>query len=405
MAETADVVVVGAGAVGGACAFHLAQAGLRVALLEREEAASGSSGHATGSLSLLSTDFNTEAHLRLGVASYNLTRDLLPRLEELSGVDTQYQVRPALRLALDEEEVALIREGARWQGHYVPSTWIDGDEVRRLEPRLSPAVRGAAYQEESLQLDAASYARALVGAAQRLGARMVRARATGLRRANGRVTGVGHTGGAIDAAWVVLAMGPWAAVAGRWLGFDVPVRPLWGERLQFEWHGPPLAALIASPKRGHLISRRDGYLSVGSTAGRDFDNQGQYLLGALAEDGFVAQPTDAALAELRQRAADVLPAAANLPVARRIAGVRPLSPDRRPIIGFVPGVEGVILATGHGTKGVHLAAATGVVVADLVARGASDVDLTPFAPARFAERAAAGLPADDRPPVVKPIDD
>src|SRR5919205_4237040 len=109
MSETADVVVVGAGAVGSAVAFFLARAGLRVVILEREGIASGASTHATGSLGLLGADFPNEPALRLGVASARLSAELVGEVEELSGVETLYQRRPGLRVALDEEEEGYIR--------------------------------------------------------------------------------------------------------------------------------------------------------------------------------------------------------------------------------------------------------------------------------------------------------
>lgn len=76
----------------------------------------------------------------------------------------------------------------------------------------------------------------------------------------------------------------------------------------------------------------------------------------------------------------------------QLAGYRPLSPDRLPLIGPVPGCDGAFLATGHGTKGIHLAAATGRIVADLVTHGSTDLDvpLDAFDPARFAGQTAPG---------------
>jgi glycine oxidase len=388
---TADVVVIGAGAIGGAVAFHLAKAGRRVVLLEREGIASGASTHATGSFSLLGADFPTEPALQLGLASYRLSRDLIGELEELSGVDTLYQLRPGLRVALDEEEEAYIREREDWQ-QIIPFTWIDGDAVRRIEPRLSPRIRGAAYEEEAAQVDSGRFTLALVSAAERLGATLLLRRVTGLERSGGRVTGVRHTGGTIVCEHVVLAMGPWAAVASKWLDFPVPIRPLWGERILLQLAGEPLAAIVNSPKRGHLIWRRDGFLSAGSTAGRDFDDQRQYLADLPEDEAFVARPTEAALLEIMQRAIDVLPVAEDATVVQQLAGYRPLSPDRLPLIGPVPGLSGAFLATGHGTKGIHLAVATGKIVADLITRGSTDLEvpLAAFDPARFGGGEAQG---------------
>src|SRR5919198_5079078 len=115
MSTTADAVVVGAGVVGSAVAYYLAEAGLEVVLLEREAIASGASTHATGSFLLPGADFVNEAHLKLGVRSYELARELIPELEERSGVRTLYQRRPSMRLALDEDEEAYIRRRADWQ--------------------------------------------------------------------------------------------------------------------------------------------------------------------------------------------------------------------------------------------------------------------------------------------------
>ena len=392
MAETADVVVIGAGAVGGAAAFTLARAGLRVVLLEWEAIASGASTHATGSFSLLGADFPTEPALQLGVASYRLSRDLIGEIEALSGIDTLYQRRPSMRVALEEEEEAYIRDRAPWQERLVPFEWIDGDEVRRIEPRLSPRIRGAAYEAESAQVDSGRFTLALATAAERLGASIHLRRVSGLERSNGKVSGVRHAGGSIACGAVVLAMGPWASVAERWLDFPVPVRLLWGERLLLKLDQEPLPAIVNSPKRGHVIWRRDGFLTVGSTAGRDFDDQGQYLADLPEDESFVAKPTEAALHEIMRRAIDVLPAVEEATLVQQLAGYRPLSPDRLPLIGPVPGCEGAYLATGHGTKGIHLAAATGKVIADLIARGATDLDvpLDGFAPARFAAAPQAG---------------
>jgi glycine oxidase len=397
--ETADVVVVGAGAVGSACAYFLADAGLRVVLLEREAVGSGASTHATGSLSLLSTDFNAPEPLRLGIASYRLTRELAPLLEDLTGVRLLYQRRPSLRLALDAEEEALIRAAMVWQRALTPVTWLDADDVRRLEPRLTPAVRGAAYEDESAQLDSGRWTLALAMAAERRGARLLLRRAAGLRRAGDRVVGVQHATGEIACAAVVLAMGPWASQAAAWLDVPVPIRPLKGERLLLQFPGPPLRVLLSSPRRGHMISRLDGLLSVGSTAGRDFDDKDRYLVDQTGADGFDVRPTEEALLELLQRAIDVLPAVEEARVAQHLAGVRPLSPDRQPLIGAAPGCPGAYLATGHGTKGIHLAAVTGRIIADLITHGRSDVDvdLTAFSPARFHDQPPA---VDARPHAV-----
>jgi glycine/D-amino acid oxidase-like deaminating enzyme len=154
--------------------------------------------------------------------------------------------------------------------------------------------------------------------------------------------------------------------------------------------GPPLPVLISSPKRGHMISRLDGLLSVGSTGGRDYDRE-ELFWGEESDH----QPTEAAKMELLQRAVDVLPGLEEAELVQQLAGSRPLSPDRMPIIGPVPGWEGVVLATGHTTKGIHLGPITGRIVADYILQGCNQVpeEMTSFLPDRFAGHAAADFHA------------
>ena len=140
-----------------------------------------------------------------------------------------------------------------------------------------------------------------------------------------------------------------------------------------------------------MISRMDGFTSVGSTGGRDYD---QRLL--FAGEEFDRQPTASARMELLQRAIDVLPDLERAELVQQLAGSRPLSPDGNPIIGPAPGWEGVLLATGHTTKGIHLGPITGRVIADYVCRGSTQVvsDMAEFLPDRFADFADADfLPA------------
>ena len=380
MTGTADVVVVGAGVIGGAVAYYLSREGAKVRILEQEAIGSGASAHATGSISMVGAEFTPGASFAEALESYRMFPDLVSALEEETDMDLMYQRKPSLRLALDEEEEQLIEELRTWQMDLRPTQWIDGDEVRKLEPRLSQNILKAAYEEESAQLDSYRLTLALGRASEKRGAELHLRKVTGLMTDGARVTGVKTTGGDFSCGTVVLAAGAWSAEFGSDLNFQIPVRPLKGERLLLKYEGDPLPVLISSPKRGHMISRLDGLLSVGSTGGRDYDKQ-ELFLGV----EFDRVPTEAAKLELLQRAIDVFPAVESAQLIQQLAGSRPLSPDRIPIVGPVPGWDGVMLATGHATKGIHLAPITGRVIADYILRGKTDVpaDMDAFLPSRF----------------------
>ena len=382
MAESADVVVIGAGVVGCSVAYYLAREGVNVTLLEREAIGSGASAHATGSLSLLGAEFSPGASFEMARASYAEFPQLVTELEAATGMDLLYQRRPSLRLALDDEEADLIKSLMAWQQPHVKMRWIDEREVRAIEPRLSHNIIGAVYEDESAQLDSYRLNLALARGAELKGADILYREVTGLVADGPAISGVKTAAGDIPCGAVVVAAGTWSRAFTPWLGFPVPVRPMKGERLLLNYPGEPLPVLISSPKRGHMISRSDGFTSVGSTGGRDYD-QKELFWG----EEFDRQPTETARLELLRRAIDVFPDLERAELVQQLAGSRPLSPDSKPIIGPVPGWEGVLLATGHTTKGIHLGPVTGRIIADYSCRGSTEAvsDMSEFLPDRFAD--------------------
>lgn len=389
MAENSslDVVVVGAGAVGTSCAYHLAAAGMKVGVVEQDRVAAGSSTCATGAMYSISADFDDEEYLRWGVRGHYSTKNVVPILEDLSGIRTGFQCRPALRLAIDDEEETRVQADLKWQTKVMNTRWLTGEEVREIEPQISREVRGAALEPEAIQVPADRLSQAFMRSAERLGARFIPGRVTGIERTSGRVVGVRTGHGTISCGSVVLAMGAWSGVASDWIGYQIPSRPLRGERLMLSWPSQPLQVLLSTPRRGHLISRLDGFLSIGSTGGRDFDDRSPWIVD---QDSAIAdphpEPSPQAREELLARATEVLPSIKYATVAQHVTGIRPYSFDSRPIIGPVPGSADVFLATGHTHRGIHLAAVTGELIRDYVLHGRSrhaGCDAALFDPARF----------------------
>ncbi len=397
MAEKFDVVVIGAGVIGCSIAYYLAREGIKVALLERESFGSGSSAHATGFISLLGTEFTPGPSFQFGLESYREFPSLVAELEDATGMDLLYQRRPSLRLALEESEEQLIKDLMTWQQEHVAMRWITSDDVHELEPRLTPSLIGAVYEDESAQLDSYRLNLALAAGAEKKGTQTINRNVTGLLSEKNRITGVQTEQGDISCGTVVVAAGLWSPPFQRDLDFPIPVGALKGERLLLKYDGDPLQVLISSPKRGHMISRLDGFLSVGSTGGRDYD-QDQLYQGADMD----RVPTETARVEIMQRAIDVFPDLENAALFEQLAGSRPLSPDRIPIIGPVPGKEGVVLATGHTTKGIHLGPSTAKAVTQYIQGGCKQVpsSMELFLPERFAgmtetDFQTAGLNVDE----------
>ncbi len=401
-------MVVGAGIVGATVAYLLAVEGFDVVLLEKESVGRGATGHGHGIISLIGKDFRPGPHLALGALSAAMYKDFSAQVQEDGGVDPMYHELPAINFAVVEEEERIFREFlAREDAKaLVHAQWVDVDECREVEPLLTEDAIGGVLHRHG-QVDAYRLALAAVAAFERHGGRMRTGEAVGLARSGDRVTGLEHRRGRIDCEHVVLAAGAWVGQAAEWLGFPVPVRPLHGEVLLVRLKDDPVRAFILTGRHGPILPRKDGVLLVGSIGGvtmSGMDVDAKHVFDPLdpTPPSFDEGPTQAGLDMMIERAVRVMPALREAELVMHLAGVRPLSADRMPLIGPVPGVDGAWLATGHGTKGIHLAPVTARMVTDYIARGRTspEIPAEAFLPERFAAsqlpRGAATMPPPPR---------
>ena len=391
----ADVVVVGAGVIGTAIAYLLAKEGLEVCILEKESVGRGATGHGHGVISLVGRDFRPGPHFRLGVASAAMYGEFAEQVLEDGGVDPLYHVLDGISLALIEEEERIFRDFlAREEAReLLDLRWSGVEEIRALEPRITEQAIGGVLHRHG-QVDGYRLALGALAAVERLGGRLVIGEANGLILSGERAVGVTHTHGAIACGHVVVASGAWIGAGMPWLGRRVPVRPLHGEVLHVELPGDPVRVFILTARHGPILPRRDGLLMVGSIggvtmSGMDVDAKHVFDPNDATPVEFDEAPRQESLEFMIQQAVRVMPAIAEATLVAHLAGVRPLAADRMPLIGELSGREGVILAAGHGTKGIHLAPVTARAVADLIVHGASDprFELDAFKPDRFLEAA------------------
>ena len=358
------VVVCGGGAIGAACAFHLARGGAAVTVVERTGVACAASGHAGGFLALDWCD---------GTPLEALARRSFARHE------------------------ALARELDGGWGYRRMTTYggASGAGVRGSAPRpwLTDAVAlhgRLGSPETTAQAHPARFTEALMRAAQARGARLAIGEAQGLvRDGGGAVRGVVVDSETVAADAVVLALGPWSMRAADWV--DLPaVGALKGHSLLFDAPAAPAEALFLEHREadGRLVSpevfpRADGTVYACAISSES----------PLPDDPAGAAPDEGAIEHLAAICRAVSPALAPERILAAQACWRPVTRDGLPLIGPVPGARGAFAATGHGVWGILLAPATGEAVAELVLEGAAGVvDLAPFDPARLppARRARAG---------------
>lgn len=370
-----DVVVVGAGIVGAACAEALSAAGVRVLVLDRGAPASGTT--AAGEGNILVSDKAPGPELDLAIASRAEWLAVLARLPERVA-DVEWEPKGGLVVATGEPgPLEDFAAGQRAAG--VDARVIKPADAFELEPLLTPAVTVAVHYPDDAQLQPVLAATALLAAVRARGG-AVRGGVTALsvrRSAGGRVTGVETDAGVVACGAVVNACGPWAGDFGSAAGAPLRIMPRRGMILVTA----PLPECVR-----HKVYDAD---YVGAVGSGDADLQtstvvestraGTVLIGSSRERiGFDDAVRVKVLRELARKAVGLFPFLGEVPVMRAYGGFRPYAPDHLPVIGADPRVDGLWHATGHEGAGIGLAASTGRLITELFLGLSPHVDAEPF---------------------------
>ncbi|MDR5694187.1 MAG: glycine oxidase ThiO [Armatimonadota bacterium] len=369
MARTADAVIVGGGVIGCVCAYHLVCAGVRrVVVLERGEVGGEASGASAGMLVPQSEASGPGPFLDLGLFSRSLFPRLRDELRERAGVDIEYLPWGTLLIFEEgEEEAALGRQS--WQKSLgLRAEVLPREEVLRLEPALRGDIGGALFLPDDHHLNNVELVRALATAARSLGATILEhTPALELLVEGDRVIGVRTPEDSFLCGTVILANGCWTPELTRPLGRPLPVQPARGQIVYTELPHFLLHHVVWG-KGGYLVPRLNGGILAGSTV--------EFV-------GMDKRVTLEAVSQLSAMAFETIPALRSAPLIRAWAGLRPHSPDDLPLIGPLPGVEGLVVATGHFRNGILFAPLTGILVKEMVLGEPPSVDPSPLSPGRF----------------------
>ncbi|HEX6456889.1 MAG TPA: glycine oxidase ThiO [Solirubrobacterales bacterium] len=354
-----DVVIVGGGVIGFACAWRLAQQGLKVVVLERDMPGGGATRVAAGMLAPVGElTFGEPELLELTLAAARMYPEFVAELEAASGRSTGYEQLGALHVALDHDEAAQLRRVHDLQRSLeLEAEWLTPRKCRELEPGLTPSFHGGVLAAGEAAIDPWELSRALIvacgeaGVEIRPGCEVVDSiledgRIVGVRVRKGAAIGgpyYAFTASDMDfyGETILLASGAWSGAA-EWLPEHArpPVRPVKGQVLTLRRRGgePPLRHILAS-ERVYLVPRSDGRLVVGAT---------------VEEVGFDFGTTAGGVHELLREAYRLLPEVAEMEFSSATAGFRPGTPNNLPIVGR-GAIDGLLLATGHFRNGILLA--------------------------------------------------
>ncbi len=359
-----DVLIVGAGVVGAACAWELSRGGLRVSMVEEDVVGSGATAAGMGHLVALD---GSEHEFALSRFSQELWAGLLPEMPR----EVEHLQCGTLWVAADDEEMSEVRRKHGYYGaHGVSSEMLDAKQLAAAEPELRAGLAGGLVVPGDSVIYAPAAAQWLV---ERSGAAVIRGR---VERLNGRTAWLGD-GTRLEAGIVVNATGARAAK----LTAGVPVTPRKGH----------LAITDRYPGflRHQLIEL--GYMKSAHAGGGEsvaFNAQprktGQVLLGSSRQHGVEDAGVDRMiLSRMMKRAVEYLPGIGELQVIRCWTGCRAATPDGAPLIGPWPGEDGLWLATGHEGLGITTAPGTGRLLADLILGRTPCLVAEPYLPARL----------------------
>lgn len=376
-----DVVIVGGGLIGGSIAFELARAGLRVALLDRQEPGREASWAGAGILSPAPEHAGMVPLLPLGKASLAIYPRFVAEVEEVTGQHVGYRPKGTLEVLFARDAAQeLSTLVALHRGLGLACEPLRVEEASELEPELSEDVRAAALRPEEASVDNRGLTAAVLEAARRSGAEIHAG--TGVRaiwREGSRCSGVLANTGRFAASHTVISAGCFSAgIDGA--GVFAPVLPAKGQMVALRSQAVTIERVLWS-ERVYLVPRDNGRILAGAT---------------LEHTGFDKRVTAAGVQSILDAAIEIAPRLRDAEILETWAGLRPDSPDHLPILGPTD-VEGLLFATGHFRSGILLAPITAKLIREWLVEERTSLDCERFSPLRFLEarssaatRAAAG---------------
>ena len=389
-----DILIIGGGMAGSATAFHLAQHGREVTLLERGEIASEASGQNMGGLGGAGWGNipNLLSYLTMG------SLDIFKQLQIDMGYDMEFRQTGSLTGIHNEEQYNFLEDRLVAQ----KSNGYDGElltprEARTIEPELNANLLGCTYLPGRGQADPVKSTRAFAHAAEAAGASVD----TGQNVTAIRVQGNGGYSIQTNSAeyrcqTLVFAAGSWCGPVGKMLGLEIPIKPIRGQMWATKSLPPSIFHTLSSAESSFAWSQDNGADEVTPPNLTHKDNRrltrhlygrqrktGEIIFGGDREDvGYNTNPDPAGIEVNRGHAADVVPHVAQLPIARTWAGLMPFSVDGSPIIGKIPMRDNLYIVSGLASSGFGRGPMAGRLAAQYIHTGQMPHVLAESDPAR-----------------------
>jgi sarcosine oxidase subunit beta len=379
---TADVVIVGAGAIGCSIAYHLGRRGAKhVVVLEQEFVGSGTTSKAAGGIRV---QFPTDIEIAFSMESL----EFFKRFQEEMGVNPHLRQVGYLFLLGSARDIEQYKRQIALQRQYgLDVRLLTPDDAKAIVPQLQvDDLQAAVYSPQDGYADPHTVVQGYATKARECGVKILeQTEVMGIRLQGDRVVGVDTTSGPIDTRLIVNAAGPWATRIAEMAGTNIPVYP----RRRHIFVTAPFSDFVnPSPL---VIDRTSGFYC--RTEGRSI------LMSpgdAQEVQGYKATIDWSMAEETARKAVQRVPVLERAGIMSGWAGLRPLTPDEHAIIDYLPGVEGLLCAVGFCGHGFQHSPAAGKAVAELILDGRPSLDISALSLARFQE-VMPRLPQDKVP--------
>ena len=362
----ADIIIIGGGIIGCAIAYNLAKRNVQPLLIDRATTV-GTEASWAGAGILTSHASTHEPYPELCRASLALYPSLAEELRVETQIDIEFLRSGTLSVFFNPDDAAgLIGLADRRVKRGFSTEVLTAEQAWELEPALSRSIVGAVLFPEDAQVRNPKMVVALAKGAAKFGAKFQLGNpVTGFIREEGRVIGVVVNGETLYADAFVIAAGCWTGALTAQLDVPMQIEPVKGQIVLVETM-PPLFQHTIDGLGIYIVPRADGKI----------------LLGATVE--FVGYDKDTTVDGAKQMidaGVTIAPQLANSTFVQTWAGLRPYA-RKGPILGYLPGYDNVVLASGHFKNGILLAPITGQLITELLTTGEPSLSLEPFHPVR-----------------------
>ncbi|MBM7600402.1 D-amino-acid dehydrogenase [Virgibacillus halotolerans] len=362
-----NIIVIGGGVLGAATAYQLAGKGASVVLIDRNDQGQATDA-AAGIVCPWLSQRRNKAWYRLAKGGAAIYPDLIEALANDGETETGYNRVGAISIHTDEKKLIAMKERAIKRRDQAPEigevTLLNTTQTKEMFPPLADGY-GSVHVSGAARVDGRALRHALVQGAKKRGATIIHGDAKLIYHGN-QITGAVVHDSLIEADTVIATSGAWMDELLQPLGVSFNVVPQRAQimHLQVTDYNTAKWPVIMPPNDQYMLSFQDQRIVIGAT----HEN----------EAGFDHRVTAGGINEILTKALQVAPGLASSTVLETRVGFRPFTPNFLPVLGPLPGFDGLLIANGLGASGLTMGPYIGSQLTKIALGEEPDIDITDY---------------------------